>query len=455
MRNLGNNHAPMNGTTSSAPPSQPNYATYATSSAMAAPPPGLQPHATESEGDLPTSLPSYLPPGAAQLPFTATFDVHGRRADDYGGSEMQSATKRQAPIGQWKTPPQFLFMANPAHAAVAVKPATTARGGGQVDSGQTSPSTGLRGMSFQDAPQPYVATPHQLVAEKSDVKFPTSEIGGISAAQFAAGTGGLTMDATLLARVSGTDPARMGSEEIKQIMRCPDLLSIYQKLQEEDDRRQRRLERNRASARVRREKKKGMVETYEGEVSKLENSLSLLRAHSFGTGQAQDLITALEYSGGEYARHAMMSKEAKLELLARILSQHSCNTTAVRRANMENQLLIATAMEDSDMARQLRAQLGLTQQQCQQLQAMHSRVQDEARKIDAINKCFSALRVHDWLYFPGIESLLHHTRNTMNSQQFQKFLSFTSENKETIEKLQFLPSSTGSDTELQFHFGED
>lgn len=55
----------------------------------------------------------------------------------------------------------------------------------------------------------------------------------------------------------------------------------------------RRLERNRASARVRREKKKGMVETYEGEVSKLENSLNLLKSHQFGTGQSQELANAL------------------------------------------------------------------------------------------------------------------------------------------------------------------
>lgn len=44
---------------------------------------------------------------------------------------------------------------------------------------------------------------------------------------------------------------------------------------------------------MRREKKKGMVETYEGEVSKLENSLNLLKVHSFGSGQSHDLINAL------------------------------------------------------------------------------------------------------------------------------------------------------------------
>jgi len=36
-----------------------------------------------------------------------------------------------------------------------------------------------------------------------------------------------------------------------------------------------------------------MVETYEGEVSKLENSLNLLKSHNFGNGQAQELQSAL------------------------------------------------------------------------------------------------------------------------------------------------------------------
>jgi hypothetical protein len=91
-------------------------------------------------------------------------------------------------------------------------------------------------MSFQDSAQMYNGGAGSLA-----LKLGRQEaIAGISAAQFAASTGGLTMDTALLARVSGTDPSLMGTEEIKQIMRTPDLLSIYQKLQEEDDRRQRR-----------------------------------------------------------------------------------------------------------------------------------------------------------------------------------------------------------------------
>jgi hypothetical protein len=324
------------------------------------------PAGADVESELPTSLPSYLPttttgavPNAEnmfpfgytgvipqpQVPTMAKHElVDGRDFDD-----LETASdKRHAPIGQWKTPPQFLYAANPRNVHSS-----------KLDSGQKSPSSAMRGMSFSDIPQVYPVVgrdPTDKLPSQGQItttmtsKAQSQNVAGISAAQFAAGTGGLTMDTNLLARVSGTDPSRMGSEEIKQIMRCPDLLSIYQKLQEEDDRRQRRLERNRASARVRREKKKGMVETYEGEVSKLEYSLNLLNGHKFGVGKAHDLVNALgmstdfvdqlkcrgnyvliciEYNAGEHQRHAMMSIDAKMELMGRILDHHTNSATAV------------------------------------------------------------------------------------------------------------------------------
>lgn len=271
----------------------------------------------DAEADLPSSLPSYMPTttntGAGGRP-PYGFDMLGRATQPLARQEeMQhpylaaagssagdngQPTKRQAPMGQWKTPPQFMYApSSSASSSSSSRPSSAGAVGNQPnrDSGRSSPSSGMRSMTFQDgnAATALYAMPPGLMDEEQQQKIKRQEIGGISAAQFAASTGGLTMDATLLARVSGTDPSMMGSEEIKQIMRTPDLLSIYQKLQEEDDRRQRRLERNRASARVRREKKKGMVETYEGEVSKLENSLNLLKSHTFGSGQSSQLISAL------------------------------------------------------------------------------------------------------------------------------------------------------------------
>ncbi|KAJ8518984.1 hypothetical protein ON010_g18135 [Phytophthora cinnamomi] len=154
------------------------------------------------------------------------------------------------------------------------------------------------------------------------------------------------------------------------------------------------------------------------------------RGAGHGAAGADVLVVDLfaEYSSGEHLRHAQMSKDAKMELMARILGQHSRNTDAVRagiagyviyvtrvltgvgvvwlqirRANAENQALIAVASDNSEFSQALRAQLGLTDDQCQRLASLAVPASEEARKLDAIRKCFSALRAHDWLYVPGIE----------------------------------------------------
>lgn len=202
--------------------------------------------ASDLEGDLPSSLPSYMPPNPQQQQSVLPYFV-SRSDNPYGGvagDGMPNSAKRQAPIGQWKTPPQFLYAANPSNTNNGGRPpavpASAGKPGGR-DSESASPSSGMRSMTFQEGSQLFAGTGME---DKSGgiggMKLTRQEIGGISAAQFAASTGGLTMDTALLARVSGTDPSMVGSEEIKQIMRTPDLLSIYQKLQEEDDRRQRR-----------------------------------------------------------------------------------------------------------------------------------------------------------------------------------------------------------------------
>lgn len=59
------------------------------------------------------------------------------------------------------------------------------------------------------------------------------------------------------------------------------------------------MERNRASARVRRQRKKDMAELYEKEVARLERGIRTLKTHVWGSGDAAaaDLAEAL---GGSY-----------------------------------------------------------------------------------------------------------------------------------------------------------
>ena len=88
-------------------------------------------------------------------------------------------------------------------------------------------------------------------------------------------------------------------------------------------------------------------------------------------------------------------------MVPRVLIKPLC--AQIRRANLETQVLLAAASENSEMFTTLRAQLGLSEEQCRQLQSLTGDAREEARRLDAIAKCFSVLRAHDWLYFPGME----------------------------------------------------
>lgn len=61
-----------------------------------------------------------------------------------------------------------------------------------------------------------------------------------------------------------------------------------------------RLERNRASARVRRQRKKSMAELYEKEVARLKKCIDTLRTHVWGAGEGLALAEAL---GEKMMRH--------------------------------------------------------------------------------------------------------------------------------------------------------
>ncbi|KDO31868.1 hypothetical protein SPRG_03788 [Saprolegnia parasitica CBS 223.65] len=320
--------------------------------------------------------------------------------------ERGQGGKRHAPKGQWKTPPQMLYMKEKANASKPVVP---------------EPASSAFGDENTVTPQ-----------------------------QFAEGTQGLTLDTTLLAKMTGKDASQIGAEQIRNIMQHPELLSIYQKLQEEEERRQRRLERNRASARLRREKKKGLVETYEMEVSELETILKKVKSHKFGCGNDKLLLEALS---GEQKQSVNMTRDTKHQQTSLLLKQHSQNASAIRQANDESWMVALAATNDAEFL-QLKHTLGLTEAQCARLARVKNSVHNESTRLAIVEKCFAALHVHEWLHFPNSEGLVDLFRAPLNAQQLQKFVQWTRVNKQAIQQLQFVqpPADPKAESSLVFDF---
>jgi len=91
------------------------------------------------------------------------------------------------------------------------------------------------------------------------------------------------------------DAALERMNQIKTIMSCPDMVTYYERIQLEDSRRRKKLERNRASARLRRLRKKNLVAAHEEDTGRLEKAVELLKAHKWGSerSDSKKLIDAL------------------------------------------------------------------------------------------------------------------------------------------------------------------
>lgn len=102
----------------------------------------------------------------------------------------------------------------------------------------------------------------------------------------------------------------------------PDMSSYSSQVNDEEDKRKKRLARNRASARLRRLKKKNLVDSYEGEVGILESALSKLRSHQWGSDiiDHEVLIEALSMERGQQP----LTPEGRRELIQSILNQQRC-----------------------------------------------------------------------------------------------------------------------------------
>ncbi|CAM9102788.1 unnamed protein product, partial [Discosporangium mesarthrocarpum] len=94
-----------------------------------------------------------------------------------------------------------------------------------------------------------------------------------------------------------TEAGGLGKVGLKPIASCPDMTAFGAgggTFVKDNQRRTRRLERNRASARVRRQRKKDLVSSHEVEVERLTASMESLRQHKWGTGDQAALQRAID-----------------------------------------------------------------------------------------------------------------------------------------------------------------
>lgn len=259
----------------------------------------------------------------------------------------------------------------------------------------------------------------------------------------------------------------------------PDMARYAARASAEDHKRKKRLARNRASARLRRLKKKNLVDTYEGEVGVLEASLAKLQAHSWGTDDDHEaLLEALSMDRGQQP----LPPERRQALIHDILKQQREQVQNIRdvhfevmllgwlanqndgeskESNKEDQADKDTEMgneEEEKLAMELNKILNLTPEQKEELKKVTETSHDEVKAIDTVDMCLEAMLNNSWIMNHPVEECTQQFMSILNPGQMSKFLLWTDHNSEAIDQLDYVnaPAATAPPAQSPtFVFGTD
>ena len=268
-------------------------------------------------------------------------------------------------------------------------------------------------------------------------------------------------------------------------------------VQAEEEKRQKRLARNRASARLRRLGKKNLVcffmcvcvciilfvmhwysfmlrltdlfltiimnfidfdcqvDAYETEVGILEKTLQQLKAHEWGvptSGTAADANINLEKSHQSLLEALCMdrgqqviSSEQRAQQCQDILEQQLEQMELLRQVQFEQQLLAATAgvgenKDDDDaemaqMAQELNEVLGLSDDQKSQLQGGSNGLDEEMTALDTVFSSLVMMKENEWLLNQGVQDITDQLTSILHKNQMSKFLLWADANVEAIDQL--------------------
>ncbi|CAJ1953258.1 unnamed protein product [Cylindrotheca closterium] len=203
--------------------------------------------------------------------------------------------------------------------------------------------------------------------------------------------------------------------------------------QAEEEKRQKRLARNRASARLRRLRKKNLVDAYETEVGTLEKTLKQLGAHQWGeTDDHKALLDALGMERGQQA----IRPEQRSEIIQDILTQQLQQVELLRQAQMEQQCLIMLAEgEQDELSQELEGILQLSDDQKEQLRLSAKGLENEIEALETVISSLQTMLENKWLLNEGVQSIVDQFTSILHKNQVSKFLLWTDTNMEAIDQL--------------------
>lgn len=277
----------------------------------------------------------------------------------------------------------------------------------------------------------------------------------------------------------------------------------------EDEKRQKRLARNRASARLRRLRKKNLVrhsrgyispshvcarqnthssivrsqilvhspswsssvpflvvsqvEAYEVEVTLMERTLESLKKHEWGRIATTTTDGVGSNSGGDVTSAAALIEALSMDRGQQPLTEPERRQAAVDLldqqleflAMLEEELLEQSVLyrlnehREDDAFKELHDVLQLSDEQYAMLAEASVGWDDEWHAVQTLQSSLRAMRDSDWLWSAGAHSIVHEFVSILGPNQLSKFLLWTDHNSDAIDDLDGVnaaPSSTSGET---------
>lgn len=248
----------------------------------------------------------------------------------------------------------------------------------------------------------------------------------------------------------------------------PDMSSYA--AQQEEEKRQKRLARNRASARLRRLRKKNLVDAYEVEVGILEKTLQALKSHEWGgsgenngvdnsnidgSSRASALAAALSMDRGQQQLTLEQRKATAtgileqqlqfLEQLENLLQEqfvlHELAETHFRGSCGEDgpggsgEKKNPEEEESVDNLEDLKQLLQLSEDQLVEIRQSSRNWDEEWQALQTVKASLIAMKENDWLWNDGCIETADQFLRILHKNQISKFLLWCDHNVEAIDEL--------------------
>jgi hypothetical protein len=254
--------------------------------------------------------------------------------------------------------------------------------------------------------------------------------------------------------VASTLPTKAQQTHQQRSVSLPDMSSYA--AQQEEEKRQKRLARNRASARLRRLRKKNLVDAYETEVGFLEKTIQQLQQHEWGaTNSASALAEALGMDRGQQRLTAAERCQAATDILSQQLQFLQQLEDLMQEQYVLQQMALCTVTGSESDWKDLQDTLQLSPEQCQQLVQQSAGWDDEWNALQTVKTSLQAMKENDWLWNEGCSSVADQFLSILHNNQISKFLLWADHNAETIEELDGVHAVNAVADSPIFQFGVD